>query len=306
MNKKHLCFLVVLATIVILGGALLPAAKAGNISCENSTGQTDYDYFGEKQISAYGFLPDFRLYNEENSGLFSAASKPEQIKALVVPHHSLAADYTREAMSLLAEGEKLPTAVILLGPNHKNLGPSSAVTTLSWQTPFGRVDCEKEIARFLISRGLTEEADELFVQEHSIGAIQPWLARYLPGVPVVPLIFHRSGTQEKIADILVVLQPWLDQGAVLIASIDFSHGLDRTGAAARDQEMTAYLKNNEYKKIARLDSSYLDGPEILAAMMQYFTDYTDLTVNILANINGGDILNYPPGMEVTSYFLLAY
>jgi AmmeMemoRadiSam system protein B len=299
--------LIIIASQAMLGhGVIQPdVSQARPDQARQYQAEAGTDKYGEKVIPTASFLNTDILY-QENEGLIHRAASPDSIRAMVVPHHSLAAAYTAEAISLLAENGQEPKAIILLGPNHDNQGPIAATTALSWQTPFGLIESEPQIIEKLLDQGLVQQEDALFYKEHSMGTVLPWLAKYLPGVPVVPLIFHFDKAREKVGPIMQALEPWLDRGAVVIASIDFSHGLDQAGAEKKDRQMTQYLLENEYDKIAHLDSSYLDGPGILSAIMAYYAENTGLDLQILANTNGGLLHKIRPGEEVTSYFVLAY
>ena len=250
----------------------------------------------------------FNAEQRQRYGAYQAnleTSPPEQIKALVVPHHVVAAGLTAQAIALLTQLEVKPTAVIVIGPNHSNSEAAAATTRLGWQTVSGNAEAEQTMITALLQQGLIKENDALFQKEHSIAAIIPWIVEYLPGTPVVPIIFHYQYPLKDLQSIMAVLDPWLQQGAVLVASIDFAHGLARAPAERNDKVTRAAIQNGDSKKIAHLDSKYLDAPTLLAALLDYFADQQQLPPYILANTNSGDLLQNSQG-EVTSYFTIAF
>lgn len=261
--------------------------------------------FGARRIDTERFLPAGAMQQKLPSGYSLADTMPAEIQTLVVPHHGVAAEMAAEAISLWAQAKTKPTAVILLGPNHENAGPPAATTRIGWETAAGSVDSHPEILRSLIDQGLVKEDDGVFENEHSIGALMPWLAKYLPGTPVVPLIFHYRYPTEDLAALFSVLQPWLDGGAVILVSIDFSHGLSMEGAEAKDRQTREYLLANDWKTIAGLDSTHLDAPTLLAAVMAYSAAQGQGGPCILSNTNAGRLMKNSRS-EVTSYFTLAF
>ncbi len=260
--------------------------------------------FGTRRMDTSKFLSAASIQQKQSRGPVQAEAAPEKIQALVVPHHSLAGQMAAEAISLWAYAEDKPTAVILLGPNHENIGPPAAVTKRDWSTAAGPADSQKELVQSLIDQGFAEEADDLFITEHSIGALVPWVAKYLPGVPVVPIIFHYRYPSEDFAKLMEALQPWLEDGAVILGSIDFSHGLAMEAAEEKDRQMRNYLLNQAWEEIARLDSTYLDAPTLLSALMERDARDGRNSLCILSNTNAGRLMKNSQAV-VTSYFTLA-
>jgi len=261
--------------------------------------------FGARRVDTSRFLSPAALQQKTPAGPIQAVDLPDKIQALVVPHHGLAAEMAAEAIALWGQAETKPTAVIILGPNHVNKGPQAATTNRGWQTSEGTVDGQQEIIESLLDKGLVKEADELFDTEHSIGVLMPWLAKYLPGTPVVPLIFHYRYPENELETLLAALKPWLDNGAVILMSIDFSHGLTMEEAEKKDRQMTQFLLENNDQKIKALDSTYLDGPTLLSALMKYYTEQGQKNPYILSNTNAGRLMKNSRCV-VTSYFTLAF
>lgn len=261
--------------------------------------------FGARRIDTDRFLPVGAMQQKMPSGSSQADSMPADIQALVVPHHGVAAEMAAEAISLWAQAKTMPTAVILLGPNHENAGPPAATTRIGWKTAAGPIDSQMEIIQSLIDQGLVKEDEALFENEHSMGALMPWLAKYLPGTPVVPLIFHYRYPTEDLAALFSALQPWIDDGAVILVSIDFSHGLSMEAAEKKDRQTREYLLENDWKTIAGLDSTHLDAPTLLSAVMAYYAAQGQGGPCILTNTNAGRLMKNSRS-EVTSYFTLAF
>jgi AmmeMemoRadiSam system protein B len=317
MKQRRLRRFIALTMLIVLGivlyivlgnGRSFLCAEDGannrSVQPEEQTASTAGS-FGAKRIDTTRFLSAASIQQKQPQGPVHAENLPSRIQAMVVPHHSLAGQMAAEAISLWAYSENKPTAVILLGPNHENTGPPAAVTKRAWATAAGSADSQEEMIQDLIDRGLAVEADALFETEHSIGALVPWVAKYLPGVPVVPILFHYKYSTEELAELLDALQPWLDHGAVILESIDFSHGLPMEEAEEKDRQMKAYLLNQDWKEIARLDSTYLDAPTLLSALIERDAEDGKSGLCILSNSNAGRLMKNSQSV-VTSYFTLAF
>lgn len=223
-------------------------------------------------------------------------------KALVVPHHALVGNLAGEALAQLRDAS--PAVVVIMGPNHQNSGYPASTTKAVWQTAGGPLEGADEAIDALLASGLVAEDDSLFAGEHSIGALLPYLAYYLPEAKIVPLALHYKYPLEKADQLLDILAPWLENG-VLVASIDFSHGLNGLEAEIRDQETRGYLESYDYPGISLLDSYNLDAPTIMAMVMKYALAQGRGSFTVLANTNSGRIME-DSTMEVTSYFTLLY
>lgn len=317
MTQRRLRRFIALTMLIVLGVVLCAVLEKGrpllcteeeannrSVQPEEQTAPTAGS-FGTQRIDTTRFLSAASIQQKQPQGPVHAEDLPSKIQALVVPHHSLAGQMAAEAISLWAYSENKPTAVILLGPNHENTGPPAAVTKRSWATAAGPADSQEEMIQDLIDRGFAEEADELFETEHSIGTLVPWVAKYLPGVPVVPIIFHYKYSAAELAELLDALQPWLDRGAVILESIDFSHGLTMEEAEKKDYKMKTYLQSRAWKEIARLDSTYLDAPTLLSALIERDFEDGQSSLCILSNTNAGRLMKNSQSV-VTSYFTLAF
>ncbi|MCL2121153.1 MAG: AmmeMemoRadiSam system protein B [Clostridiales bacterium] len=227
------------------------------------------------------------------------------LRALTLPHHAPAASLLIYALQRLSEADDKPDTVILLGPNHTNTGPPAALTRSLWQTPYGRVDPDEEILDALLREGLAAESPELFEQEHSIGFVIPWLAKFLPEAKVAPVIFHYQYPTADLAKLLDTLEPWLSAHTLLLVSVDFSHHHHREEAAILDRTTASLLQSGDWRGIAGLGSDYLDCPTLVAALLRYGQDKGWEGPDIVAHTNSGYLTGIG-NQEVASYFVLSF
>lgn len=291
-----------LGFIVLIGlGCFL--LLLGGCSGEAKTSKTR---IGER-VEIVSTHPSFVTRQELNSILASSPEKPSflegRIVSAVVPHHLVAGRLIAEVMETLVRQD--PSLVILVGPNHFNRGGKVITGYDSWQTPEGVVQAEDRVVRLLLGKGLAVRDEEVLSQEHSVGALVPFLQHYFPEVKIVPVVLHHDVSLQEVDALLKTLEPFLDEKAVLISSVDFSHYLTRSEAQAKDRETIRHMRNYDYATLFRLGNDYLDSPASLSAAFRLAEKRGIKEFSVLDNTNSGIILQND-FIETTSYFTLVF
>ena len=181
-----------------------------------------------------------------------AAAQPGDVpgcpRAVIAPHAGLmySGPVAAYAYALLRQCQY--AAVVLVGPSHfipfrgVSIWPRGA-----WQTPFGDVPVASDLAG-AIAAGSSEivELADAHGREHSLEMQLPFIARVLPGVPIVPLVMGYQGRETAFAlgDALaraLALQPDGAGRVLLVASSDLSHYEDAATAARMDAEVARHV-----------------------------------------------------------------
>jgi AmmeMemoRadiSam system protein B len=145
-----------------------------------------------------------------------------EIVAIVAPHagYYYSGPVAAHAYKELADDGIFDTAVIL-GPNHTGYGyPVSLWAGVSWNTPLGEVEINKELAQRLL--GDVIKIDETaHIHEHSIEVQLPWLQHLYKKVKIVPI----SMLAQDIETARTVGKAISRAGdnLIIIASSDFTH-----------------------------------------------------------------------------------
>ena len=171
--------------------------------------------------------------------------------AIVAPHAGLvySGPVAAYAYGLLRTCEY--EAVVLVGPSHfvgfegVSIWPRGA-----WDTPFGEVTVHADLASMIAAASpLIQEYPSAHAREHSLEMQMPFIARLLPGVPIVPMVMgHQSrATAEALGDALArALQPAPGERrsprVLLVASSDLSHFNDARTAAAMDGVVARHVE----------------------------------------------------------------
>jgi AmmeMemoRadiSam system protein B len=141
------------------------------------------------------------------------------------------------------------SAVVLVGPSHfvgftgVSIWPRGA-----WETPYGEVAVAAQLAAAIIeeSRNIVEHP-AAHGREHSLEMQLPFLARVLPGLPIVPLVmgYQTRETAFALGEALgraleATMQD--DDTVLLVASSDLSHYEDAATASRLDAVVLGYVE----------------------------------------------------------------
>ena len=141
-------------------------------------------------------------------------------------------------------------AVVLVGPSHfvgfqgVSIWPRGA-----WDTPLGAVKIDDRLAGVLMaeSRDVFEHP-AAHGREHSLEMQLPFVAKLLPGVPIVPLVmgYQRRETATALGDALAraigSYRTRDKSGVLLVASSDLSHYEDAATASRLDACVARYVE----------------------------------------------------------------
>jgi AmmeMemoRadiSam system protein B len=249
------------------------------------------------------------LYNE---GIAAVTAHPPQqlsgkITGAVIPHHLLQSHYIADMYARFKAQGTVKT-VIIIGPNHPEVGAYWALTSAgSWDTPDGIVEADTQKISALEKAGVLREDTKTVEIEHSINSQIPFIAHYLPGVRVVPIVMSAFSSQEQITALVTALKPLVGEDTVVVASVDFSHYLDRATAEKMDAETKELLEKKNYGKILSLanNANHMDSPTSIVTLMQTMDAVGASSMQVLANTNSGVLLQ-DDSVPTTSYFEIAF
>lgn len=196
--------------------------------------------------------------------------------------------------------------VILLGPNHGELGDSRVITSdRGWDTPYGRVHADQEIT---IKLGSTCAKNDSYPLEndHALEVIMPFIKVYLNEAKVVPLLLSGKLTKSEVDDLVSCLIPSLDSSTIVLVSSDFSHYLTSSNAKQKDKETLALLKSWNLSKIITLNSDHLDSPPSLVALLELMAAVGATNFDVFANTDASVVMRAPHLATTTHYFLNYY
>ncbi len=156
-----------------------------------------------------------------------------EIVAIVVPHagYYYSGPIAAHAYSKLAEDGIFDTAVIL-GPNHTGYGyPVSLWAGVSWNTPLGEVEINKELTQSLLGDVLKVD-ETAHIHEHSVEVQLPWLQHLYKKVKIIPISMLAQDIETARAVGKAISQA--GDNLIIIASSDFTHYEPHSVAVEKD------------------------------------------------------------------------
>jgi AmmeMemoRadiSam system protein B len=156
-----------------------------------------------------------------------------EIVAIVVPHagYYYSGPIAAHAYSKLAEDGIFDTAVIL-GPNHTGYGyPVSLWAGVSWNTPLGEVEINKELTQRLLGDVLKVD-ETAHINEHSVEVQLPWLQHLYKKVKIIPISMLAQDIETARAVGKAISQA--GDNLIIIASSDFTHYEPHSVAVEKD------------------------------------------------------------------------
>lgn len=179
------------------------------------------------------------------------AIEPRAVSGLTVPHHLIAADLIARAF-LVARDNRYDRIVVLTPDHFKRSRRPFATTRRDFDTVFGRVPTDGAAVDALLADETLVEESDLFRREHGIGAVLPYVARFFPGTPIVPVAIAIGSNREAWEAMVAALGPLVSERTLVLQSTDFSHYLPLPDAILRDQETLNVIAAGDLDAIAGL------------------------------------------------------
>jgi AmmeMemoRadiSam system protein B len=176
---------------------------------------------------------------------------------------------------------QIEETVVVLGPNHRGVGPRSAIVCDgAFALPGGvNVPIESTLAESIRAlAGLTESA-EAFADEHAIEAILPLLHVAQPRLSIVPIALHEVGlpTAIRIGAAIADAVVGRGHGVTLIATTDIAHYVPRASLEAATCDVVARTAELDEERLveALRARAKLPGPIVetcgLGALLPFVT-----------------------------------
>jgi hypothetical protein len=193
-----------------------------------------------------------RLSEEVDAHLASAVLDEVGVcpRAIIAPHAGLLYSGPVAAYAYTLVRQCSYAAVVLVGPSHfVGFQGVSIWPRGEWGTPLGAVKVADGLADALaVESPAIIEHPAAHGREHSLEMQLPFVARLLPGVPIVPLVMghQQRATAMALGDALaraITSYQVRNPGDILlVASSDLSHYEDAVTAARLDGFVTRYVE----------------------------------------------------------------
>lgn len=265
------------------------------------------DFTGvEIEHSSHLFDPDFftQAYAEGENYQKLPVSK---VFGGIVPHHLLAAPLIAGFFEGI-QNQDIRT-VILLSPNHYDLGPYDITTSKGvWTTIFGNLRTDISKISQLEQDRVAFVSEDLFDTEHGIYGITPFIKKTFPKAKMVPLAIKGVKTTKQEGDNLVrSLNKITDDQTIIIVSADFSHYLPSNLADKYDRETIPAITSFDTDKVFSLDhTKNVDSPESVYILLKLMQLKQATKFNLLENTNSAKLTEQPEIQSTTSYLTMYF
>lgn len=255
----------------------------------------------KEQFHLSSFFQPQNFYRGVNEVDNQALRFEYEVKGGIIPHHLFASELLSDFFVRLSH--QAPKTVILLGPNHEGKGKEGVLTSSwNWETPFGPVYADTKPLEALLTQDYANEDNEIVGNEHSVAGMMPYLAYYLPNTKVVPIILSSKVPLEKVEKLGEYLTGIVKvEGYVVVASVDFSHGLTSEEAAEKDTESEQVIRSFDLDTLFTFGNEHLDSPQAVGALLVAMQSLGTTNIEILRHTNSGFLLGAQTP-SVTSYF----
>ncbi len=179
---------------------------------------------------------------------------PRRIEGGIVPHagYIFSGPVAAHFYAALAE-DGYPDTFVILGPNHYGLGSGISISTDDFQTPYGVVRNDKELAKS-IAREIIAVDEDSHRYEHSIEVQLPFLQHFRRDISFVPITMLLQEEEIAVEVGKIVRQAIEESGkdVVVIASTDFSHYVPKKKAYKNDALAIERIVNRDISGLYRV------------------------------------------------------
>jgi AmmeMemoRadiSam system protein B len=233
---------------------------------------------------------------------FSGDGAPIGAKGIVAPHAGYIYSGEVAARAYAAIPADFSGTFVVIGPSHR--GYMTAVSSVSWETPLGILDTDREFVE-----SLDIEQDEFsHADEHSLEVQMPFIKFRFPRARIAPLMMGEQDEQSATAlagKILSAVKATRREVRI-VASSDFSHYVSETRARENDLyaiEPLERLDTEEFYRRIRQRNVSACGYGPIAAMVEACRTMGATNGQLLRYTTSGEITG--DHLEVVGYAAIA-
>lgn len=223
------------------------------------------------------------------------------VRAGIMPHHTLVSPLMAAFFSGLSN-QPAPSTVVVIGPDHDRRGLGYVTTTRNgWMTPDGTLDANTAVVDGLVADQAAVIDNATVGNEHGTYAILPFVKRQFPHATIVQLVIRPDLRPDRLNQLAADLNRLLQPDDLVIASVDFSHYKDVTGAWSDDAITVPAISAEDETAALHIP---VDSPPSISLLLRY-AKLRGLAYQQLVHTNSAEFLHDLTLASTTSY-LTAY
>jgi AmmeMemoRadiSam system protein B len=318
--KKVIVLILVLAAAAGISACIRSNAGEPSTHETAAISETTDNYTAEKIISCKYFNEKNFRASVEKAGAPASSQSPQNIPENgvnssspakgsviggIVPHHLLAGDMIAGFFKKVSASQ--PDTIVILAPNHNRSGGSVVGTGLwSWQTAFGEVKADTDLASYLVRNLGAGTNFDLLEEDHSVSALIPYIRYYMPEAKVVPvLLYGNYGMDNSIKLGKSLSEQIKGKNSLVLASVDFSHYLTPEKADVMDDTTLEAIKGMDLNSISTMGNDNLDSPPALMSLLTCMKNSGAGAPELISHSNSSKITE-KWSSSATSYFTIIY
>ncbi|MBD3238419.1 MAG: AmmeMemoRadiSam system protein B [Candidatus Moranbacteria bacterium] len=320
-NKISHLSVALLIILVLVGGYWLNKAKEQTVKIEVKAEpkkqlKTKNSFFVDEATIKNNKATDYQIYPTRSFDprLAPQALKKQyhkldlngSIRGAIVPHHLLASSLIAEVFSQL-ESENI-NKVIVIGPNHFEKGEARVILSdWGWRLQGGSLVKPAVFeTRAIAQRCSFCSIEPLVVEnEHAIADLTIFINHFLPKAKLMPIIVKQGSSLDQARELGRLLGKIADQNTVIIASVDFSHYLDKQQTKGKDKQSWKAIRNGDLVKIKTFNNDNLDSPGSIIALLEAMNYLNANQVEKIRNTCSQEIM-HDAMAENTSYITAVF
>jgi MEMO1 family protein len=185
-------------------------------------------------------------------------------------------------------------AVVLVGPSHfVGFDGVSVWPRGAWDSPFGPIPVAEDLASAIASaHPPAHDHASPHAREHSLEMQLPFVARLLPGAPIVPVVmgYQTRATAEQLGDTLG--RALRGRTVLLVASSDLSHYHDARTAGTLDAVMLRHVEALDAEGLMRaleMEPGHACGGGPMVAVLRAARALGAIRSRVLRYADSGDV-----------------
>ena len=167
-------------------------------------------------------------------GAFQQCKGGEDARGIVAPHAGYLYSGRLAACAYARFASDFDGTFIIIGPNHRR--PLTTVTPLAWETPFGLIECDKDlVTAFQLQVNESADADQ---GENSLELQMPFVKYRFPRSLIAPILMGDQDfdSARLLAERILSAIRQTGHDVKLVASSDLSHFYPDPVARGKDQK----------------------------------------------------------------------
>jgi len=227
-----------------------------------------------------------------------AHNRKQEVRGVVVPHHIVASDLINETLDRVAARDGSVKHIILLAPNHDDVGPVVAMSDGDWQTENGMMGVNGPMVGPLVENNVVSVDRGLLNGEHGVFTLVPFLHHYFSEATITPIILRESVTPEQLSALATFIDARATKDTLVVVSADFSHYLPELVADFQDDTSLSALRGAQPEDMQDIA---VDATPALSVLMKYLAMQESQRFVFVGDDNSANIMEDETLEETTSY-----